>query len=197
VDEAEPVSDPIARFLALLEKAKQSPIAEPTAMALATADGEGRPSVRMVLLKGADERGFVFYTNLQSRKALEIAANPHSALCFHWQPLEVQIRVEGPVQPVSAEEADAYFATRPRGSQIGAWASQQSRPLASYEDLLARVAEIQERFADQPVPRPDFWSGFRLVPDRIEFWTNRSDRLHERELFTRTATGWDRILLYP
>jgi pyridoxamine 5'-phosphate oxidase len=191
------MSDPIARFTALLEKARRTDLAEPTAMALATADVEGRPSVRMVLLKGVDARGFVFYTNLESRKAVELMANPFAALCFHWQPLEVQARIEGRVEAVPAEEADAYFASRARGSQVGAWASRQSRPLPSYADLLASVAEIQERFGDGTIPRPAFWSGFRLVPGRIEFWTARADRLHEREAYTMTPDGWERILLYP
>jgi pyridoxamine 5'-phosphate oxidase len=191
------MSDPIGRFSALLEKAKQSDLPEPTAMALATADARGRPSVRMVLLKGVDERGFVFYTNLESRKATEIAANPFAALCFHWQPLEVQVRVEGRVGQVASEEADAYFASRAIGSQVGAWASLQSRPLTSYADLLARVAEVQEGFGSGPIPRPDFWSGFRLVPDRIEFWTARPDRLHEREVYLPAGDGWSRVLLYP
>ena len=190
--------DPFIRFAQLYERALQSDIREPTAMALATADADGRPSVRMVLLKGFDYEGFVFYTNLDSRKATELRVNPRAALCFHWQPLEAQVRVEGDVAPVTDEEADAYFASRPRGSQIGAWASLQSRPLLDRSDLDARVLEIEARFADVPVTRPPFWSGFRLVPDRIEFWTGKPSRLHERDVYTRRADGgWGIELLYP
>ena len=191
--------DPIARFGELLERAKASALPEPTAMALATADANGRPSVRMVLLKGYDEEGFVFYTNLRSRKGRELMENPHAALCFHWQPLEVQVRIEGPVSAVSSEEADAYFATRARGSQIGAWASSQSEPLSSYPDLQRSVAEVQVRFGEGPIPRPEHWSGFRVAPQVIEFWSSRPDRLHERDVFTRDPLtgGWSIQLLYP
>lgn len=195
-----PEANPIARFRALLERAHAAQIPEPTAMALATATAEGRPSVRMVLLKDADERGFVFYTNLESRKARELAENPWAALCFHWQPLEVQVRVEGPVQPVSPEEADAYFASRPRGSQIGAWASKQSAPLGAREELQARIDAVVGRYADAEVPRPEFWSGFRLVPEQIEFWFGQPSRLHDRERYVRDAaepSGWRVERLYP
>jgi pyridoxamine 5'-phosphate oxidase len=191
------MTDPIAHFRELLEKAMQSDILEPTAMALATADAHGRPSVRMMLLKGFDERGFVFFTNLESRKAEDVRANPHAALCFHWQPLEVQVRVEGALEPVSREEADEYFASRPRGSQIGAWSSLQSRPLPSREELEGRIRESQQRFGSGPIPRPEFWSGFRVAPARIEFWYGRPSRLHDREVHHREGGGWRTERLYP
>lgn len=167
------------------------------AMALATADGAGRPSVRMVLLKGHDPRGFVFFTNLDSRKGGELAANPHAALLFHWKSLRRQVRIEGAVELVSAAEADAYFATRSRDSQLGAWASEQSRPLASRETFETRYEEMRTRFAGGDVPRPPRWSGFRLVPERIEFWIDRAHRLHERRLFVTNGDGWSEGLLYP
>jgi pyridoxamine 5'-phosphate oxidase len=193
-------SDPIARFITLFDQAKH--IApdlwpEPTAFALGTVDSEGRPSVRILLLKGVDERGFVFYTNFESRKGRELLATERAALCFHWPHLERQVRVEGRAERVSDDEADAYFATRPRGSQIGAWASIQSRPMANSGDLEARVAEVEERFTGRPVPRPSHWSGFRVVPDRIEFWHGMPSRLHQRELYTRADGGWRVERLYP
>jgi pyridoxamine 5'-phosphate oxidase len=197
---AAPFAEPFARFAELLAQARQTDLREPTAMALGTADADGRPSVRMVLLKGVDERGFVFYTNLESRKAGDLAANPQAALCFHWQPLEIQVRVEGRVEPVSAEEADAYYASRARASRIGAWASRQSTQLDSYDTLVGRVAEFEARFAGGEVPRPPFWSGYRVVPDRIEFWFGRPSRLHERELYLRAEGDpprWTKELLYP
>jgi pyridoxamine 5'-phosphate oxidase len=191
--------DPITRFGSLLDRARAGEVAEPTAMTLATVGEGGRPSARMVLLKGFDERGFVFYTNLESRKAGELQANPHAALCFHWQPLEAQVRIEGAIQRVEDEEADEYFASRPRVSQIGAWASLQSRPLDSFAELESRVEEIDQRFAGGPVPRPPYWSGYRVVPDRIEFWTGRPGRLHEREVFLRDPStgGWRSQIMYP
>ena len=195
-----PFAEPFVRFGELLEQAKRTELREPTAMALATASPDGRPSVRMVLLKGFDERGFVFYTNLESRKAGDLAANPFAAMCFHWQPLEVQVRVEGRVEPVTAEEADAYYATRARGSRIGAWASRQSAQLDHYDTLVARVADYEAKFGEGDIPRPEFWSGYRLIPDRIELWFGRPSRLHERELYLRAEGDpprWTRELLYP
>jgi len=190
-------TQPIDQFLTLLARAKAAgePLAE--AMALATADAAGNPSVRMVLLKGADERGFVFFTNLESRKARELHDRPRAALCFHWALIEEQVRVEGPVEPLSGEEADAYFNTRPRGSQLGAWASKQSQPLDSRETLVARVAEEEKRFEGKEVARPPFWSGFLLRPDRIEFWSGQPDRLHDRFVYSREGDSWGRQRLYP
>jgi pyridoxamine 5'-phosphate oxidase len=151
----------------------------------------------MLLLKNADERGFVFYTNYESRKGRELLANPNAAMCFHWQPMEIQVRVEGRVAPVEGAEADAYFASRARGSQIGAWASQQSRTIAEEHLLERRVEEFEQRFEGAPVPRPSYWSGFRLTPDRIEFWKGMPSRLHVRELYTRREDGWQVEILYP
>jgi pyridoxamine 5'-phosphate oxidase len=188
--------NPDALFDAWLAEAKAAEPNDPTAMALATADAAGRPSVRMVLMKGHDARGFVFYTNLDSRKSEELAANPHAALLFHWKSLRRQVRVEGPVEPVGDAEADAYFASRSRDSQLGAWASDQSRPLdAPFE---ARYEDIRARFEGGDVPRPPRWSGWRVVAERIEFWSDRSHRLHERRLFVRGGDGgWSEGLLYP
>jgi len=193
-------TEPIARFRALLDQAIAVPrdrLPEPTAFALATVDATGQPSVRIVLLKHADERGFVFYTNYESRKGRELLATHKAAMCFHWQPLEVQVRVEGAVETVSDAEADAYFASRARGSQIGAWASIQSRPMANQSDLDARVAEMETRYAGADVPRPPHWSGFRIVPRRIEFWRSMPSRLHVRHVYTRDGDGWSVTQLYP
>lgn len=193
-------TDPIVRFLDLLRRAHgvdRVLLPDPTAFCLATVGADGQPSARMLLLKGADESGFVFYTNYESRKGRELLERPLAALCFHWTPLEVQVRVEGPVEQVSSAEADEYFASRPRGSQLGAWASSQSRPIEREGDLEARLAELEKRFADQPVPRPPHWSGFRLRPVRIEFWRNRPSRLHERHLYTRENGAWHTEVLYP
>lgn len=192
--------EPFARFGEWMQRAMDAGVAEPTAMALATADAEGRPSVRMVLLKGFDEDGFVFYTNLESRKAGELAANPHAALCLFWQPLELQVRIEGPVERVRDAEADEYYASRARGSRIGAWASLQSRPLDSHAELMDRVQEYETRFTGDDIPRPPYWSGFRLRPVRIEFWQGRPSRLHERERFDADGDGdggWRVQNLYP
>ncbi len=196
----EGAEDPIERFRTLLAEAEaldRTVLPEPTAMTLATVGGDGRPSLRVVLLKGVDERGFVFYTNYESRKGRELLAHPQTALCFHWQPLERQVRIEGDAEPVSPEEADAYFATRARLSQIGAWASRQSRPLSSDAELEERVHEMEERFAGGAVPRPPHWSGFRVVPRRIEFWRNRAFRLHERLIYERGGESWRVTRLYP
>jgi len=192
--------DPLQRFLALLERAKATPqIVEPTAMTLATVSADGRPSARVVLLKDADEDGLVFYTNLDSRKGREALARPDVALLFWWGPLESQVRFEGRAERVGDDEADAYFATRARGSQLGAWASAQSRPIASRAELEAKLAEVTEEFEGMPVPRPPHWSGLRVKPLSIEFWRNRPNRLHERELYTREKPGaaWSVQLLNP
>jgi pyridoxamine 5'-phosphate oxidase len=190
-------TDPHNLFQEWLAEARLSEPNDPEAMALGTADPVGRPSVRMVLLKGHDQRGFVFYTNLDSRKGAELAANPEAALLFHWKSLRRQVRVQGSVEAVGEEEADAYFATRGRDSQLGAWASDQSRPLDARSTFEARFEEVRTRFEGGQVPRPPRWSGFRVVPREIEFWNDRAHRLHERRLFTRTAGGWEEGLLYP
>ncbi len=188
--------DPVDMFRALYDEAAQSCV-EPDAMVLSTVDANGRPSSRYVLLKAVDRGGFVFYTNLTSRKASALAALPYASLCFYWAAIGKQIRVEGVVDPVTDAEADAYFATRPQDSQIGAWASDQSSTLESRAQLDRRVEEVRARFAGTSVPRPPFWSGFRVVPDAMEFWTRDPARLHERERFERDGDGWVRRLLYP
>lgn len=189
--------DPFALFDDWYARARETELNDSNAMALATADAAGHPSVRMVLLKGHGPGGFVFYTNYEGRKGGELLANPNAALLFHWKSLRRQIRVEGAVEPVDDATADAYFASRSRDSQLGAWASDQSRPLAERGVFEARFAEVEARFADSQVPRPPHWSGFRVVPQRIEFWEDRDHRLHHRRLFIRAGTGWNEGLLYP
>lgn len=191
------MNDPIALFQNWLEEATNAGIKEPSAMTLATVDAEGSPDARMLLLKGVDQRGFVFYTNLESPKARALQRDPRAALCFYWMELDRQVRVRGRTEPVSDVEADAYFSSRPRLSQISAWASKQSRPMPGYFELEAAVAKTAIRFGAGSIPRPPFWSGFRLVPERIEFWTGKLYRRHHRVLYTRTENDWQMQWLYP
>ena len=190
-------TDPFLLFGQWFAEARTSEINDPEAMALATAGAEGRPSVRMVLLKGHGPDGFTFYTNEQSAKGEQLAANAQAALLFHWKSLRRQVRVEGPVERVADAEADAYFASRSRDSQLGAWASEQSRPLDSRATFEQRFERMQRDFEGRDVPRPPHWGGFRVIPNRIEFWSDRPHRLHERRLFTRSGDGWAEGLLYP
>jgi pyridoxamine 5'-phosphate oxidase len=189
--------NPIARFREAFDRASKAGIELPEAAALATVAEGGRPSVRMVLLKGFDDQGFVFYTNVESNKGREIARNPNVSLCFWWPPLQEQVRIEGPVTRVSDAEADAYFATRDRESQIGAWASQQSRSLDSRDVLQGAFEAASRKYADQRVPRPPYWSGYRLKPERMEFWLGRPHRLHERYVYTRKGGAWIVTMLFP
>ncbi len=189
--------DPFALFDAWFAEAQASEPNDPEAMALATAGADGQPSLRMVLLKGHDARGFVFYTNLDSRKGAELARKPRAALLFHWKTLRRQVRIEGPVSAVTDSEANAYFATRGRDSRLGAWASDQSRPLPDRATFEARVEAMRERFGAGEISRPPRWSGFRVAPQRIEYWNDREARLHERRLFEQVGGGWREGLLYP
>jgi pyridoxamine 5'-phosphate oxidase len=194
---AELEHEALAMFQDWLDAACKTGLHEPTAMTLATANAQGRPSARTVLLKSFDERGFVFFTNSQSRKGVELRANAFVSLCFFWQPLMRQVRIEGRTVTVSAEESDAYWESRPRDTQLGAWASQQSRPLDFRETLEKRMAEVHARFLDDTVPRPPYWIGYRVIPERIEFWKSGWHRLHERVLYEKHPEGWRKSLLFP
>lgn len=197
LSEAAAGNDPLSLFDQWYRDAVGSGVYLPESMALGTATPDGKPSVRLVLLKGYDARGLVFYTNYGSRKAAELDVNPHATLAFHWAILQRQVRLEGPVERVSREESEAYFRSRPRGSQIGAWASSQSKPLANREDLEREVERYEKEFEGKEVPLPPSWGGYRLSPDSVEFWQGRANRLHDRVKFLRTPTGWDRLRLYP
>jgi pyridoxamine 5'-phosphate oxidase len=190
--------DPLKTFTAWMEEAKGSEINDPNAMNLATADSTGRPSNRMVLLNGLDERGFVFYTNAESRKGDQLLENPFAALCFHWKSLRRQVRAEGRVEVVSEVESDAYYNSRPRQSRIGAWASQQSRAMPEFSELEAAVKKYEELYAGrEDIPRPPYWKGFRVIPGRIEFWIDGAHRLHRRHVFERAGNGWQNHMIYP
>jgi pyridoxamine 5'-phosphate oxidase len=192
-----PQTDPIARFRKIYDRARRHDPEYYTRVALATADASGRPAVRMVLLKAYDDRGFVFYTNYESRKADEMRQNPHAALCFYWECINEQVRVEGTVAPISAEESDAYFASRPRGSQLAACISRQSAPLSSRVVLIREYLKLRARYAGRRIPRPDYWGGYRLAPDSIEFWSSKAHRLHDRVRYIRAGDEWRAERLYP
>jgi len=195
--DARPGDDPIALFHDWFAAAQRAGLLLPEAMTLATATPEGVPAARLVLLKGVSAQGFTFFTNYESRKGQELAANPRAALAFHWPILQRQVRVEGPVERLSPEESNAYFQTRPRGARIGAWASRQSESLSSREELDRRVREADRRYPGEGVPRPPFWGGYRVIPERMEFWQGRVNRLHDRLLFERRGDGWEVARLYP
>ena len=197
LSEASAGHEPLALFAEWFEEAKYAGIFMPEAMAVATATPDGRPSVRMMLLKGYDQRGFVFYSNYGSRKAEELAANPRASLCLHWSVLERQIRIEGVVSKLDPVESFAYFRSRSRGSRIGAWASNQSSPLESRQQLRHQVREFEEKYRGGDIPLPPYWGGYRVAPDRIEFWQGRVNRLHDRIVFTRESDGWARVRLSP
>ncbi len=191
------LNEAIARFHEEFKQAATVGLKEPTPVTLATSGKDARPTIRTVLLKSADARGFVFFTNLESRKGRNMTENPRAALCFYWGPLEKQVIVEGDVEHVSDAEADAYWATRPRDSQIGAWASLQSRPLKGRGEFLTRIATFTAKFGLSAVPRPPHWTGLRVVPDRIEFWKGMTFRLHERTVYEKGTSGWNRSLVFP
>ena len=195
--EADCDDDPIRQFTHWFEEAKKTDIAYPEAMSLATATADGIPSVRMVLMKGYDERGFCFYTNYESRKGDELQANPRASLLFYWEPYERQVRIEGAIEKLTEEESFAYFESRRRGSRIGAWASEQSSIIETRKALEQRVQQYEAEFGNGPIPLPPFWGGYRCIPERIEFWQGRVNRLHDRLLFTRTGQGWKRVRLSP
>jgi pyridoxamine 5'-phosphate oxidase len=197
VDKRDLDRDPLRQFQTWFGEAAEAGVEVPEAMALATATPDGRPSARMVLLKAADERGFAFHTNYESRKGEELAANPRAALLFHWRPAGRQVRVEGPVERVPAEESEAYFRTRPTGSRLAAWASPQSRPLPARAELDRLYEDAAARFPGEEVPLPPYWGGFRLVPEAYEFWQHRENRLHDRVRYERDAAGWKRLRLAP
>lgn len=196
---ADAPDDPLELFGKWMKDAEGAEVNDPNAMALATVDPDGRPGVRMVLLKGFDTRGFVFYTNRESRKGRAIAANRGAALCFHWKTLRRQVRVEGRIEPVGDAESDAYFKSRPFGSRVGAWASDQSRPLDSRTTLANRIAEIEQEYIghENDIPRPGHWGGYRLIPEAIEFWHDGKFRLHRRVVYTPRGGSWDKVMLYP
>ena len=196
LEESDADADPLRQFRQWLDEAIRAEVPEPTAMTLATADAAGRPSARVVLLKGVDERGFVFFTNYQSRKGIELATRPHAALVFFWKELERQVRIEGDIEKVSVADNDAYYRSRPLGSRIGAWASPQSQPIESREWLEARVREAEAKHGENP-QRPSHWGGYRLVPDALEFWQGRQSRLHDRIAYKRQASVWARTRLAP